>query len=236
MSATGIVANVKQSAKTIGTELPAAIAEQVAAAEDFIARADAITGSRQLLLDAVLDAIAAGKDYHADKVINRLLLDYVLASENIGNAARERADRDIAAVLVACSDDILTAWADALEPHSVALAEAAAALPDGELNDVQATIKGRENLYHVANAQHAVKLWHAAVSGFQQIALSARISLSNKTLILTRDDAAADNLQADPWLLARHGIGLSLPTLGEYAERVAAHEQQQQRVAAAATA
>jgi hypothetical protein len=233
MSAHGLVSAVQQSARTLDTELPSQIAEQLTAADDLITRADAIEASRQQLLDAVLDALAAGRDYHGDQTVAKLMLDHVLAEQNIGNHARERADNVIARTLVDCSDSILTGWANALEPHSVALAEAAAALPDGELNELQATVKDRENLYHVANAQHAVKLWHAAATGFGQIALAAQIPLRYKILVLTGDDAAANNLTPDPWLLTQHGIPLSLPTIGGYLERVAAHEQQHAARAAA---
>jgi hypothetical protein len=188
-----------------------------------------IRASRSTLLNAALDAIIAGRDYHTDKTVMRALLDFTLADQNIGNAARERADTDIARTLVEASDEILTDMAAALQPHSAALTAAAAAGLPADLDDVAAIKQaGNQAMACWAGAQDAVRVWTAAVKGFQQMAAAARITVPDKRLILTADDPA--DLPNDPWLLCRSGVALGLPTsLAEYVDRVAA---QQRRAAA----
>lgn len=228
MSSAGFVSNVRQSGRTLGVELPAAIGEQLAAAEDLVAKADEVAGSRASLVDAALDAIAAGKDYRADKTVTAGLLDSVLADLNIRAVARERADRGTADALVEQADNILASWSDALTPWSVKLVEAAQALPDDDLDNMAAIKSAGVDAYtHLGNAQHARKLWFAAVSGFLQIALAARIGVPDKRLILTAADAG--NIEPDPWLLARNAIPLEfVRSIGDFMERSTIREQRRQ--------
>lgn len=215
---TGFVTNIKATAKTLGTQLPPEIGAAVDKAQQVVAKADAITASRAALLTAVLDAIEQGRDYKSDKRIHGLMLDFMCADQNIGSVARQRSDDAIGAALVEAADTILEAWDAALQPHTAKLIEAAEQLLSDDLSDLASVKSGGVAAFtHLGHAEHAVTLWAAAIVGFRQLALAARVDVPNRTAILTADDAAG--LPPDVWLLARRGIDLSLPTLGEYVER-----------------
>jgi hypothetical protein len=234
---------VTQAARTLGVPPPAAFTEQLDAANQLVTAAHNIHGADKLRA-AVLAALAEGRDYHADKEIGRLLLDAVLSDQlEIGIAARDRSVVDIEAALFEHADALLTGWADALEPHSQALAAAAAALPNPNLDDYQAVVaRGPKAMQHWAAAQEAVKQWKAATDGFRGLASAARITVDKRSPhILTAADIATigqaqatamrEGKQVDAWILARHAVPPRLPTLGEYMERVAMHEQQRQAAA-----
>ncbi|MBB2772330.1 UNVERIFIED_ORG: hypothetical protein GGE11_003255 [Mycolicibacterium obuense] len=222
---------VKQTARTLGTELPSEISDAVTAAERLVTAAEGIP--RADLTGAVLDALAEGRDYHADKALLRRLIDGVLVSQGIVPAARGRGEDGIEAALVECTDQILGSWSKAIEPHSAALTKAAEVLPD--LDNVEAVKKaGVEAMHHWANAQYGVKMWRAAVQGFRQIAGTARITAPDARLVMTDADPPG-NLPADPWVLARNGIPLSLPSsISEYQQRVANQAQRRTEQAAPA--
>lgn len=221
---------ISQTARTLDTPLPADVADQLAEADELVTKAEAINGAA--LTDAVLDALAQGRDFRTDKAIAGHLIDFVLANQGIAASARGRADTQITNTLVEHGDRILASWAAAIAPHSAALAEAAESLPSDDLDNLAAVkAAGVQAFYHLGNAQHAVKLWAAAVQGFRQIAAAAHITITDKAAVLTATEVGG--LPADPWVLARKGgVPLSLPSsLGEYMERVA---DKQQRQAAAA--
>jgi hypothetical protein len=200
------------------------------AAENLIAAAENITGAN--LISAVLDALAAGKDYHGDKTVQRLLLDHTLNSLNISNAARVRASDSLVNVIVDSADDILESWADVLDPHADALAAAVDVLPTDSPDDLEAIkAAGPEAMHAWAEVQYALTRWAAAVQGFQQIAMAARLTINDKLLIVTpaaasqvdtvRQAAAREGRQPDAWTLAKHRLPLRLATLTDYMERAA---------------
>jgi hypothetical protein len=245
ISGRGRIAIIAQSARTIGVELPTEIAVAVDKAAALEAAAGKISGSR--LAHAVLDTLEVGKDYHADKEVGRHLLDHVLVSGNIAGAARERSNAAIEDAVVACADAILTGWADKLDPHSDKLTAAAAAgaLPANLADHQTIGGLGSDALHHAAAAREAVKLWEAAITGFQMIADAAHLSVGKRSpLVLTAADAATcataeaaarrDGVPVDAWLLARHGIPLRLATLSDFQERKASRDQQRQALAAEA--
>jgi hypothetical protein len=227
---------VRTAAKTLGVPLPKPFTADLDRATALIAEAEAISASGEQLTAAVLTAIEAGRDYHADDNVGRLLLDHVLVSQNIGGAARDRTNHDIQVALVEHADTILSGWAEALDPHSAALAAAAQALPTADLDDAKAiAARGVEPMRHWANAQDALKKWQAATAGFGAIATAAHITFSDKHLIMSPADAVTltpvISKRADPWLLARHGIPLRLASLADYMERTASYEQQRHAAA-----
>ncbi|MGA5466580.1 hypothetical protein [Mycobacterium sp. NPDC050041] len=234
---------VTRTANTLQVPLPAEFADQLDAAKRLVETAEAIPGPN--LTATVLTALAEGRDYHADKHIQGMLLDAILVRQfNIGAVAREHADISIGEALVEYADTILTEWGDALEPHAQALAAAAAALP-ASLDDTQNIInRGAEAMHHWAAAQEAIRLWRAGTEGFMALAMTANLSSATKRnpLVVTAADVTAlgeaeatamrEGRPVDVWILARHQIPLRLATLGDYMERKAAHEQQRQAAAA----
>ena len=105
-----IVTTVTSTAKVLGVKLPAPVADELAQADQLITRAENLNGTAALN-NAVLDALANGRDHHNDPNVQALLLDHVLVGAGIGNAARDRADMQIKTVLVEHADTILTSWA-----------------------------------------------------------------------------------------------------------------------------
>lgn len=239
-----VVRTVNQTAKLLGVGLPAELASELTRANDLISRAEAISGAD--LNGAVLDALADGRDHHTDAAVQALLLDHVLVAGNIGGAAHERADFQIKQALVENADTVLSGWAEALAPHSDALAAAVDGLPTFDLSDTgPIAARGAEAMDHWKNAQEGLKRWDAAVDGFNMIASSAQINVSgdNKLLVMTPADTAAlervrvavrSDAKPNAWLLAQHGVTLVFATLADYTERVA--EAQQQRALAAQAA
>lgn len=223
---------VTNAAATIGVALPAGFLEQLAQAQAFPDAANQTVCTTQDLHAAVLAAIQEGRDYHADKTVQRLALDNQLTSENILAAARSRGEQLLAAALADWADEIVAGWADALDKHSAHLV---AAVEAGlNLNDAAAVVaRGGEGMHHLHKAQIAVKAWAAAGYGFGALAAVAGIAYSGTgPLALTQarkaELAAAYELaldegtrDIDAWILARCGIPLRLATLGEFQKRVA---------------
>lgn len=237
---------VTKSADTLEVPLPAGYVAELDKARSIVAAAaeQFHTVSADQLNFAVLNAIEAGRDHHADKVVQRLTIDRSLAAGGIEIAARQRGDEITQAALTNYADAILTTWADALAPHSEALAAAADALPSHNLRDMgQVATLDVQGMQHLSNAQIAVKMWAAAVQGFGALANAAGINHRGHTrpLILTpdiaipafaaiRDDAIRNRAEVTPWQLAQHGIPTELATITSYAERVARYEQQRETV------
>lgn len=232
---------IRRAANTIGVELPAEITGKLDRAEALVAAAEGIAAPGDLA-GAVLEALADGRDYHKEAGIQRLVLDHVLVTMNIGATARGRADIAISEAVVEYADDILSGWAEALEPHSAALASAAEQLPTGDLDDTDSILRGgAEAMRHWAAAQDALKKWAAATEGFGMLAMASSITVNDKLLVMAQPDgdglerarvaAQRDGSHPTAWTLARHGVPLSLATLGDYMERSAEREQQRQAAA-----
>ncbi|ODR06426.1 aldehyde dehydrogenase [Mycobacterium sherrisii] len=222
---------VENAADALSVPLPAAYLEQVAQAQAFADAAAQIKGSD--LHAAVFDAIEAGRDYWADKTVQRLALNQQLASHNISINARTRADQLRARALADHADDILEGWADALDPHADALAAAAEAVPNIDLRQGhEAATHGGDVLKHWAAARTALDAWNNAHQGFYALAAVAGISVKNTGhLALTparraelepAESMARDGrCEVDAWVLARCGLPLELATLGEFMSRAA---------------
>lgn len=235
---------VISAARALAVPLPAEFTAQLDDGARVVAAAEAIPRPYELTA-RVLDALAAGRDYHTDKQVQAMLLDCVLVGQlNVGGAAVERADMGCGDALTEHADSILTAWADSLDAHGAALLAAAAVLP-ADLTATDAIVKaGAEAMTHWAAAQTAIKLFRVAVDGFAALATTARVTVVKKNpAIVTRADVATlgeaeatamrEGRPVDVWMLARHQAPLRLATLQEYQQRVAAHEQQRQAAALA---
>ncbi|BBX02270.1 hypothetical protein BST36_29125 [Mycolicibacterium moriokaense] len=227
---------VRKTAETLGVPLPTALVEQLDHADQLVHTAETMLRGAGDLNDAVLDAVEAGRDFRTDKAVQRLALERMLANQGhgIGDAARQRSMRQKRAALVEHADAVLDEWDAALEPHTAALTAAVAALPVDNLDNVQAVItRGPDAVQHWTNARRSIAMWTAATQGFAAFADAARIDhRENPAQVLT--DAAAATLEparqtarlegsphVDAWILARHGIPLSLPTITEFHTRVA---------------
>lgn len=225
--------NVAKAADVLGVPLPAAYAKQVDQAQAFSDAANRIGVTTGDLHGAVFAAIEAGRDYHDDPDVTRLLLDRVLSTQNVGESARRRGDELLAAALADHGDDILEGWADALDEHSDALSAAAEVVPGPDLADGRAAgVKGGEVLRHWATARSALEAWQAAERGWFALATVAGIRYSGHGPLIFTSARKADlepayqlarneRTDVDAWLLARRGIPLRLATIGEFMSRVA---------------
>lgn len=229
------VTQIRKSSDTIGVPLPPALVERLDNADKLVHAADTMLGSSGDLNSAILDALEAGRDYHDDPAVQRNALDRMVAnfqSHGIIDAAHARAMDRRRAALAEYADDVLDDWADAVERHSAALAAAVTGLPTHDLVDTATIIaSGLDAVQHWNDAQHAIKVWDAAASGFLAFAAAARVDTENhRHLLFTDADAATlrpaltTARQPDAWTLARHGVPLDLATLRTFAVRVAAHQ------------
>jgi hypothetical protein len=225
---------VARTAEILGVPLPAGYVEQVAEADAFTAAVARIAVATDQLHAAVFDAIEKGIDYHTDTTVQRLALDRLLTSENIGAPARTRSDQMLKAALADWANDILVDWADTLEPQSAALV---AAVNAGlrNLKDTAGVIaKGGENMVKLHQAQVAVNAWAAAVNGFYALAIVSRVDYAGDVSVAIRTPARLADLEpafamardekredVDAWTLARCGIPLELATLGDFMSRAA---------------
>ncbi|ULE32580.1 aldehyde dehydrogenase [Mycobacterium sp. IDR2000157661] len=224
---------VAQTAETLGAPLPAAYL-------DALDRADALAGavspiakaSAGQLTNAAISALEQGRDPHTDKAVQRLLTSRVLASSGIEQAARTHVNQLLAAALCDHADEVLTGWADALEPYAADLYAAAEAVPHLNVTDTDRAIKtGGETMHHLHKVQAAVVAWEAATHGFNMLGMVAGIRSGPRTAPLILTPASHDDLEPayelkpagdlDVWELAKFGLPLRLATLGEYMERVA---------------
>ncbi|RDH75503.1 aldehyde dehydrogenase [Mycolicibacterium moriokaense] len=234
---------VRKTAETLGVPLPAALVEQLDHADRLAHTAETMLGGAGDLNAAVLDAIEAGRDFHTDKAVQRLALERMLANQGhgIADAARKRSIQQKRAALVEHADAVLDQWDVALEPHAAALTAAIAALPVDHLDNVQGVItRGTDAVQHWSNAQQSIAMCSAASQGFTAFADAARIDYSeHRTQILTDADASTlepahqtarveGSRHVDAWILARHGIPLSLATLTEFRTRIAIFDTQRQ--------
>lgn len=230
---------VRKAAETLGVPLPTSLVEQLDHADNLAHTAETMLGDAGDLNEAVLDAIEAGRDFHTDKTVQRRALERMLANQGhgIAEAARQRSLQQKRAALVEHADDVLDDWDVALEPHTVALTAAVAALRVDNLDNVQDVItQGTDAVQHWTNAKRSLAMWSAAVQGFAGFADAARVDYSeHRVQILTDVDAAAlapawqtarseSTRQLDAWILARHGIPLSLATIAEFRTRTAAFD------------
>ncbi|MHA7650142.1 hypothetical protein ACX9NE_10405 [Mycobacterium sp. ML4] len=231
--------------------LPADLIKQLDQADALVRTAETLRGAGDLN-EAILDALEAGRDYRDDRAVQRAAIDSLVAnfqSHGVVEAANVRAMNRRRAALVEHAGDVLTAWQDALEPHSAALAAAAAELPTHDLSNTAAIISaGLDAVQHWRDAQTAIAVWNAAASGFVAFAGAARINAQPRYLVFTDSDAAAvkpalaGGRQPDAWTLACHGVPLDLPTVDEFRARVERHEAddaaeyEQQQPALATTA
>lgn len=230
---------VRKTAEKLGVPLPAALVEQLDHADHLTHTAETMLGGAGDLNEAVLDAIEAGRDFHTDKTVQRRVLERMLANQGhgIADAARQRSLEQKRAALVEHADDVLDEWDAALEPHTAALTAAVAALRVHDLDNVQGVItQGTDAVQHWTNAKRSLAMWSAAVQGFAGFADAARVDYSeHQAQILTDADAAAlapawqtarseSTRQLDAWILARHGVPLSLASIAEFRTRTAAFD------------
>ncbi|BBY91310.1 hypothetical protein MGALJ_09790 [Mycobacterium gallinarum] len=222
---------VTNAAATLGVPLPPAFLEKVDQAERFTEAAKETVCTKEKLHAAVLSAIEEGRDYHADKGIQRLALDCQLTSQNILAAARSRGEELVTAALNDHADDILDGWSDALDEHSahlVAAAEAGLNLKDAS----GAVARGVDTMRQLHAAQIAVKAWAAAEHGFHTLAAVAGVRINaTGTVALTParlaelapayELARDERTEVNAWILSRCGIVLRLATLDEFTRRAA---------------
>ncbi|KMO82300.1 hypothetical protein [Mycolicibacterium chlorophenolicum] len=225
---------VRKGAETLGVPLPPALVEQLDHADNLTHTAETMLRGAGDLNEAVLDAIEAGRAFHTDKAVQRLVIERMLANQGhgIADAARRRSMQQQRATLVEFADVVLDEWADALSEHSAALTIAATELGVDNLDDVRSVItRGPAAVQQWSDAQRATTMWAAAVQGFTGFADAARIDYSgHKALIFADADAAGLTAvrqtarRLDAWNLARHGLPLELATLDEFRARVERHE------------
>lgn len=226
---------VTNAAATLGVALPPDYFQQVAAAEAFNDAATKTVCQRETLNRAVLDAIEAGRDYHADPRIQRLALNAQLTDGDILADVRARTEQLMLAALRDHADDILDGWADALGEHAAKLTAAAGA--GVNLKDATGAVaRGGAIMAHLHNAQIGVKAWTAAANGFYALAAVAGVKINaDPVTVLTPArlaelepafDMARDELarEVGAWILARNGIALELATLDEFKKRAAQHK------------
>ncbi|GAB3234699.1 hypothetical protein [Mycolicibacterium hippocampi] len=155
------VTQIRNAAHTIGVPLPPTLTKQLDQADALVHAAETMVGISGDLNSAILDALEAGRDYHNDPAVQRNALDRMIAnfqSHGVTEAAQARAMSRRRAALVEHADDILAAWADAIERHSAALAAAAAKLPTHDLADTATIIAaGLDAVQHWNDAQHAIR-------------------------------------------------------------------------------
>ncbi|MGQ9407983.1 hypothetical protein [Mycolicibacterium gilvum] len=237
---------VTKTAETLGVPLPAGYTAELDRARVIVAGAARIGATTTAQLNAaVLDAIEAGSDVHTDPAVQRMILDRQLAASGLEIEADQRRKQVSHAAVVTYADDILAGWADALAPHSAALAAAAKALPSPDLSSTEVQTLDVEGMKHLSAAQIAVKLWAAAIQGFGVLVQTAGPRFNNhaRPLSITPDigllefaevrDDARERGEITPWLLAQHGIPLELATISEFAQRIANYERQRQEAAQA---
>ncbi|WP_163751518.1 aldehyde dehydrogenase [Mycolicibacterium helvum] len=226
---------VTRTAETLGIPLPTGYVEQIAEVDAFTAAVAQIAVTTDQLHEAVLDAIADGRDYHADETVQRLALDRSLTAQNISaHRAQTRADQMRRAALADWADEILEDWADALGPHSAALVDAAADANLSDLTDTAAAVaKGGDTMDKLHHAQVAVKAWTAAVNGFFSLASISSVGYNGDASVAIYTPARHSDLapafaladksrtDVDAWTLARCGIPLDLATLGDFMSRAA---------------
>lgn len=223
---------VTNAADTLHVALPPAYVEQFAEAEAFAEAANQTVCQKETLHRVVLDAIQEGRDYLADPVIQRMALNAQLTSQNILASARSRSEQLMLAALADHADDILDAWADALDDHSAKLAAAAEA--GVNLNDAAGAVaRGGAMMTHLHNAQVAMKAWTAAANGFYALAAVAGVRINADPVIVLTPASLADLAPAfemarderarevGVWVLARCGLPLRLATLAEFKVRAA---------------
>jgi hypothetical protein len=228
--------SVDKTAATLGATLPAEYLEQVARAHTFADKVAQIAATADDLLGAVFTAIGEGRDYHGDSTVQRLALDHQLASLNLGRTTERRLNDMLTAALTDCADEILDDWADALEPHSAALVDAAQA----GLSLTNLDARNVDTMRQQHGAQVAVKAWADAVNGFHALAAVSGVRIAGDTSALALTPARRADLKpamevardaqtdVDAWTLARCGLPLELPTLGDYMARSAIYEADRQ--------
>lgn len=241
---------VTKTAETLGVPLPAGYTAELDRARVIVAGAARIGATTTAQLNAaVLDAIEAGSDVHTDPAVQRMILDRQLAASGLEIEADQRRKQVSHAAVVTYADDFLAGWADALAPHSAALAAAAKALPSPDLSSTEVQTLDVEGMKHLSAAQIAVKLWAAAERGFGVLVQTAGPRFSSHTRVLAitpdigilefasiRDEAVRERTEVTPWLLAQHGIPLELATISEFAQRIANYERQREAAQAEAEA
>lgn len=240
ISARTHAATVAKAADVLGAPLPAAYAKQVDQAQAFSDAANRIGVTTGDLHGAVFAAIEAGRDYHDDPAVTRLLLDRVLSTQNVGESARRRGDELLAAALADHGDEILEGWADALDEHSDALAAAAEAVPGLDLADGRAAgVKGGEVLRHWATARSALEAWQVAERGWFALATVAGVRYSGLGALALTPARKADlkpayelarneRTDVDAWILARCSVPLRLATIAEFISRAAQYQADKQ--------
>ncbi len=235
---------VQQTSALLGVKLPKRFSDDVAAASAVLNAAEEIGDSSAALNAAVLDAIAKGADYRTDPAVTGLLLDAALVRvTGIGEAARARADQTIANALVAHADPSCPLGAT---PSSHTLKhspqQSDTRMPTNIDDGAAVKAAGDRAMLLSGPTQAAVKCWASAVGGFVALAHTARITANKGNAAILTDvgfdvlepvevEARSTGTRIDAWLLARHGVPLSLARIGTYMERVAVHEQQRQAAA-----
>jgi hypothetical protein len=241
LSAASFALTVARSAEKLNVELPDEYLDELAHADEVAAVVSGISATKVgELHNAVIDAVSAGRDYRTDQNVTRLFVASQIAASNIDQTARGRADNELRETLVEFADDILTGWADALEPQTAALAAAAEAFPGLDLNNADAAVeRGGDFMRHAHAVQVAGRAWAAAVEGFGALATVARVSRSGQpALIYTPAPAAefalaveaarTEHTDISAQILSRHGVPLRLATLADYRQRAATFEADRQ--------
>lgn len=192
----------------------------------------------------LITCLRNGKDWRTDKELQALMFERVAAANGIRVAGDETATDMVAQAVAEHADQILAAWADALNPDATTLADAAQRLhvPVLDAREVDMQLLTRKNLVPVwAEANNAADRFKTALDGWRAIATATHLprQRQHEPLIYTDapqsviDEARTGNRnEATPWSLARAGAKLRLATQTEYLQRVSrytAEKQEQQR-------
>ncbi|MCV7317273.1 hypothetical protein H7J77_17195 [Mycolicibacillus parakoreensis] len=224
----------------LGADLPEAYTSALTAARDLRDAASAITGSADAINARILTLLREGKDWHSDKQLTAAMLDRIASGNGIRQAGERESEDQILAAINEHADEILEAFADAIEADAEVLANAAEVLLDtDDLSDPDhVALRRSKQLNTWADAAAAAERIDQAVQAWKAIATACHVQRDPQREVLVFAEATSDQIVAaramtfkgdpTPWTLARLGAPIRLATISGYMERTAALIAQQQ--------
>jgi len=238
-----LITQISATFTATNTKMPTALAVALARSARLTEAARTLMPPEGAIGVAVTTAIDDGRDPSTDAEVQRLLTATALGSNyNLPDQIVGAATEEVREVCRERADQIVGIWSKPFDQAAAALAKAHDQLGNVALDQPgEILAQGGDAAKTWVNADEASKTIDHIAGGWLALGELTRLSSQDPRYRVLRtaavDPKAWQELQLErkklsPWQLVLGGVDLSLPTFGQYTERVRAVQSAQARAAA----